>query len=1349
MPNATIVARRSAASWFCAIARRAQTTGSWPRANAARMPPNKHSHCGVPQLRDAAWSLLFLAGVVHAQVPLNPFDYARTKSFTYNADGTLATTTVEPANAASCSVTAYQYSDGHGNITSTTTANCNGASGRAVFASRTNSVAYAGVAAQGITTYGSMTPNVSVAIPAGLLPSSAQNALLQTETRQYDPRFGALIQQVSPNGLATNVVVDDFGRKVKELNPDGTSVLTYYCVLSTTSLDQSANSVGCPTPAAGEAPSYAVRFVHTEPRDTASTKMGPFARVYLDKLGRQIRKSTESFDGANQPAGRSGAIVVSDTVYDANGAKVIETQPYFLSAGSSTTQGSNDLGAVKFVYDELGRQTATYAIDANANSANTQSFGGSGAVGYGVYGVKIVSTTTYAYVGLNTTTTNDKGQTRTEEKSANGDILRVTDTTGAQIAYQLDAFGNVIKTIDALQNSITATFDYKGLKTLMSDPDKGVIEYCFDALGQLKGQRNATMRGSATLGCPDVNDSGIVATSVTGWTTAAYDKLGRMTQRIEPEFQSDWTYDKYADQSTCNKGIGKLCESSTLHGVDKKIVYDNYGREVSDRSDIFGGPSFATGLSYDATTGRLATKTYPTGLQVAYGYTSRGFLEVLKLKTALTVSPLPNAQGSIASGVSLPLDTVLWRASAIDARGGIEQEVLANGVVDKTSFDAATGRIAGVTAGAGGSAAVLSHQYGWDGINNLTSRIDNNGDGVAGAVNETFGYDSLNRLSQYTVSAPAIPNLSRAVALQYNALGMLLYKTDAGNYSYGASGPGAVRPHTLQTLAGNGSTSYSVDANGNITGASGGKYTTLTYTSFDNILTVSGANGTAQYAWQYNEDHARIKETRVVGGNTRTVWYLHPDNVGGLGFESEVDTNPASQSNRHFLTVGGKSIGVLISSGALPTLAVGQMAPVILSSMGASKLEYWHKDHLGSIAATTDHLGNVTQRYAYDPFGKRRYTNGSYDEFGNVVVDWSPSVNYGTARGFTGHEELDDIGLVNMNGRLYDATAGLFVQADPHVTNPTNLQNYNRYGYVLNNPLNATDPSGFDGGDTDLRFNGNGTGLLAKLLEQAAQALSAALGLGSSNSSDGNSAPASPPPSYKPKDAGRERDPTRFCWCSIYYPNGLPPDKDPGPSPGDGSADLLRSLRATAEQLRALQEKRDADPLTRFVDAMLDAQGKGSTRVDDLADQMVLIAKVAEGGELTTRDKVVLAVAIAGIVRSSKAAKGALPELRVSASKYPQLAENITNAQKAGHPDVLTHGGNAAANRAGALDSVPNIKGLSRDEYPFASSMQGGQGSWVGHVPPSQQSAQGALIKNFLQQNGVQAGDQYRVIVVP
>ena len=48
-----------------------------------------------------------------------------------------------------------------------------------------------------------------------------------------------------------------------------------------------------------------------------------------------------------------------------------------------------------------------------------------------------------------------------------------------------------------------------------------------------------------------------------------------------------------------------------------------------------------------------------------------------------------------------------------------------------------------------------------------------------------------------------------------------------------------------------------------------------------------------------------------------------------------------------------------------------------------------------------------------------------------------------------------------MNGRIYDPTLGRFLQADPHIQAPTNSQSYNRYSYVLNNPMSYTDPSGY------------------------------------------------------------------------------------------------------------------------------------------------------------------------------------------------------------------------------------------------------------------------------------------------
>src|SRR4029079_17569066 len=110
------------------------------------------------------------------------------------------------------------------------------------------------------------------------------------------------------------------------------------------------------------------------------------------------------------------------------------------------------------------------------------------------------------------------------------------------------------------------------------------------------------------------------------------------------------------------------------------------------------------------------------------------------------------------------------------------------------------------------TSTVLNHHYTWDSLNNLKARVDHNGIDNAGAtadVSETFDYgDNLNRLTQYQVAAPAIPGLARTVTLQYNALGMLLYKSDVGNYAYGTQGPGSVRPHALQSVTAGSTTSF-------------------------------------------------------------------------------------------------------------------------------------------------------------------------------------------------------------------------------------------------------------------------------------------------------------------------------------------------------------------------------------------------------------------------------------------------------------------------------------------------------------------------------------------------------------
>ena len=134
------------------------------------------------------------------------------------------------------------------------------------------------------------------------------------------------------------------------------------------------------------------------------------------------------------------------------------------------------------------------------------------------------------------------------------------------------------------------------------------------------------------------------------------------------------------------------------------------------------------------------------------------------------------------------------------------------------------------------------------------------------------------------------------------------------------------------------------------------------------------------------------------------------------------------------------------------TLSAGNPA---IGGNQASSLRYLHHDHLGSVAAITDGTtGAVIERLAFDPWGKRRNVNGQAD-----VTD--ALVGQTTDRGYTEHEHLDEMGIIHMNGRVYDPLVGRMMSADPFIQAPGSLQSYNRYSYVMNNPLNLTDPSGY------------------------------------------------------------------------------------------------------------------------------------------------------------------------------------------------------------------------------------------------------------------------------------------------
>src|SRR5690606_22491965 len=208
----------------------------------------------------------------------------------------------------------------------------------------------------------------------------------------------------------------------------------------------------------------------------------------------------------------------------------------------------------------------------------------------------------------------------------------------------------------------------------------------------------------------------------------------------------------------------------------------------------------------------------------------------------------------------------------------------------------------------------------------------------------------------------------------------------------------------------------------------------LTYSVFDKPTLIS--KGTDSVSFAYGPDRNYYKRTDVKAGiTTRT------HHIGGV--EKVIKSDNSYDIKRY---IAGVAIWThKFSSAGTQTVLDKQ---------------YTYKDVLGSTVLITDAIGAIKGQMAFDEWRKRvSYRGWRTDQ--SATYDALQVAALFTTQGYTGHDMLDAVGLIHMQGRIYDARLGRFVQADPIVQDATDLQAYNRYAYVRNNPLTLTDPSGF------------------------------------------------------------------------------------------------------------------------------------------------------------------------------------------------------------------------------------------------------------------------------------------------
>ncbi len=355
---------------------------------------------------------------------------------------------------------------------------------------------------------------------------------------------------------------------------------------------------------------------------------------------------------------------------------------------------------------------------------------------------------------------------------------------------------------------------------------------------------------------------------------------------------------------------------------------------------------------------------------------------------------------------------------------------------------------------------------------------------------ETFGYDRLNRLKYSQVTGQALQSFT------FTANGNIASKSGIGSYAYGERNHG---PHAVTSVSQGTQVqrSYSYDAKGRMTheynGADVGTeeepvqaLREIAYTSFDQPRFIQHWGAAA-----LSSDQGQLDDGTTAWDQICTINFYF-----GPGLQRLIQKKVKGKLATTTLSLGGYEIrevtghtGTVIEREERSSFGNGVrvmrwLGPKETTSAQTS-YEFAAKDHLGSDTATFDGQGQLrqqrghlkpgevqkTERQSYDAWGARRDGDTWAPASGQLgtVAPSPPQGNQAPPperagsnlpRGYTGHEMLDDVGLVHMNGRLYDSALGRMCAADPYVQSTEAIQNYNRYSYVMNNPMNATDPSG-------------------------------------------------------------------------------------------------------------------------------------------------------------------------------------------------------------------------------------------------------------------------------------------------
>ncbi len=590
-----------------------------------------------------------------------------------------------------------------------------------------------------------------------------------------------------------------------------------------------------------------------------------------------------------------------------------------------------------------------------------------------------------------------------------GAVLRAADGTASR-SIQLRHDGHAAIQTDALGRTTSGTRSAWGNLVRVTDAAGNSTNYEYDAFGNLVRVRDVLNNLVDTIG---YNSRGLKVSHDSidaGYWTWTRNALGETTSMRDAKSQVfSFAYDK----------LGRLTSRNAPDGVTSLTWGNSAGAHNIGRLASHANPGFSENFLYDAV-GRPSQRTIVTDATYRYDYSydSLGLLDVLTypstgsgnrfaIRHLYDAGRLTHIRTADAAGTSL------WRQNARDAAGNTIDETLGTAVRVVTGFDPLSGESDYRQSTAAGN-PVQDLSYAWDANGNLIRRQDSLRNRI-----EEFRYDVLDRLDDSRRNG--VVNLD----LDYDAIGNIRRKSDICPGSAPCYGYHAVRKHAVTSAAGQ---AFAYDLNGNMTNRGGGA---IAWSSDNLPVSIAGPGGNSSQFW-YGPTGNRWKQVASHAGVAETTLY-----AGELA--EKVIRAGVTTWRQYVMTPTG-------------------VAAMRLQSGGSASMRHLTHDNLGSTDGILDAGGNLLVSESFAPFGMRQGAQSG----GALPAADLTVIGTNTRDGFTGHEHLDNLDLIHMNGRVYDPRLGRFISADPYVTAPYDGQGLNRYSYVWNNPLSFVDPSGFD-----------------------------------------------------------------------------------------------------------------------------------------------------------------------------------------------------------------------------------------------------------------------------------------------